>query len=92
MTFKKIILKEGAEGTTVKATDDLSGENGSVWKFMTRRNGEATAEAVSDSKFGENAKAVKISITMAGTEDYSVQFVQGNIPVCRECASSALEI
>ncbi len=61
--------------------DDLSGKNGSVWEFMTKQNGEATAEVVSDNKFGENAKAVKISTTKAGTEDYSVQFVQANIPV-----------
>lgn len=61
--------------------DDLSGKNGSVWEFMTTQNGEATAEVVSDNNFGENAKAVKISTTKAGTEDYSVQFVQANIPV-----------
>lgn len=30
--------------------DDLSGENGSVWEFMTKQNGEATAEVVSDTK------------------------------------------
>lgn len=30
--------------------DDLSGENGSEWEFMTKQNGEATAEVVSDNK------------------------------------------
>ena len=30
--------------------DDLSGENGSEWEFMTKQNGEATAEVVSDTK------------------------------------------
>jgi beta-glucanase (GH16 family) len=59
--------------------DDLSGT--SSWKFLTAQSGEATAEIVEDSKFGDGARAVKISTTKAGTVDYSVQFVQANIPL-----------
>lgn len=61
--------------------DDFSGEGDSKWQFMKQKGGEATATVVSDNKFGENAKAVKISTTNAGTENYAVQFVQPNIPV-----------
>lgn len=64
--------------------DDLSGENGSVWKFMTQQGGEATASIVADDTFGAGKKAVRISTTKAGTEDYAVQLVQANIPVKQE--------
>lgn len=70
-------IKNGAFSTA----DDLTGENGSVWEFMTQQGGEAEAVVVSDEKFGTGAKAVKFSTTKAGTENYSVQFVQANIPV-----------
>ena len=61
--------------------DDLSGENGSKWQFMTDKGGEATAAIVEAPAFGEGAKAVQIKTTAAGTESYAVQFVQANIPV-----------
>lgn len=64
--------------------DDLSGENGSVWKFMAQQGGEATACIVADDKFGAGKKAVKISTTKAGTENHSVQLVQAGIPVKQE--------
>ena len=64
--------------------DDLSGENGSVWKFMTQQGGEATACIVADDTFGAGKRAVKISTTKAGTEDYAVQLVQADIPVKQE--------
>lgn len=64
--------------------DDLSGENGSVWKFMAQQGGEATACIVADDTFGAGKKAVKISTTKAGTENHSVQLVQAGIPVKQE--------
>lgn len=64
--------------------DDLSGENGSVWKFMAQQGGEATACIVADNTFGAGKKAVKISTTKAGTENHSVQLVQAGIPVKQE--------
>lgn len=61
--------------------DDLSGENGSKWQFMTDKGGKATAAIVEAPAFGEGAKAVQIKTTAAGEESYAVQFVQANIPV-----------
>lgn len=51
------------------------------WQFLSTQGGEGSAAVVKDSKFGKNANAVKISSTKAGSEDYSVQFVQANIPL-----------
>ncbi len=67
------------QNSDFSAADDLSGENGSNWKFMTQQGGEGTAKIVKDEKLGGNA--VKISTTKAGNEEYAVQFVQANIPV-----------
>ena len=58
--------------------DDLSGKGDSTWKFETQQGGEGNAAIVDDEKL---TKAVKISTTEAGTEDYSIQFVQPNVPV-----------
>ena len=58
--------------------DDLSGKGDSTWKFETQQGGQGNAAIVDDEKL---TKAVKISTTEAGTEDYSIQFVQPNVPV-----------
>ena len=60
------------------AAEDFSTEEG--FQFMTQKGGEGTATVVSDSKFA-GAKALKITSTAVGTEDYAVQFVQANVPV-----------
>ena len=58
--------------------DDLSGKGDSTWKFETQQGGKGNAAIVDDEKL---TKAVKISTTEAGTEDYSIQLVQPNVPV-----------
>ena len=58
--------------------DDLSGKGDSTWQFMAQQGGKGNAAIVDDEKL---TKAVKISTTEAGTEDYSIQFVQSNVPV-----------
>ena len=81
-------VKEPADGVYIKngdfkKADAFTGKEDSVWEFMLQSDGEAEAAIVEDTNFGEGAKAVKISTTKAGSLDYSVQFVQANIPVMR---------
>ena len=75
---------EDVSGNLVKNGDFKTNEvlDGTVnYEFMTAEGGAGKAEIVSDNKFGDEAKAVKISSTAAGTVDYSVQFVQAKLPL-----------
>ncbi|MGN0367900.1 MAG: carbohydrate binding domain-containing protein, partial [Wujia sp.] len=84
---EKPVVEEPGEGneyltnSDFSLPDDLSGKDGSVWEFMMQSDGEATASIVKNDAFGEGASAVKIETTKAGALDYSVQFVQANLPV-----------
>ena len=64
---------------TFAEEDDFTGTQN--WQFMTALGGDASAQIVEDATFGQQAKAVKISTVDAGSVDYSVQFVQPNIPL-----------
>ncbi len=80
----KAPVVEPADGKYVKNGDfavaeDLTSATG--WQFMTAQGGEAQAAIVADEHFGTGSKAIKISTTKAGNEDYSVQLVQANIPL-----------
>lgn len=61
-----------------QGTDSLP-EGASDWEFGCQKDGEAVKEVIADDKFGAGAKAAKITTTAAGTEDYSVQFMQAGI-------------
>ncbi|MCF0131178.1 MAG: carbohydrate binding domain-containing protein [Pseudobutyrivibrio sp.] len=61
-----------------KETDPLDGSKN--FEYLNGPGGEGKASIVSNTKFG-NVNAVKIETINAGTEDYSIQFVQPNLPV-----------
>ncbi|MDE5966846.1 MAG: carbohydrate binding domain-containing protein [Lachnospiraceae bacterium] len=58
---------------------DILPEGASDWEFGCQKDGEAVKEVIADDTFGASAKAAKITTTAAGTEDYSVQFMQAGI-------------